>query len=315
MVVSGSPLIVIGHRNPDTDSIVSALVYAGFKRKMGQSAKAARAGSLNKESKFVLSYFNQRPPSLVKSVAKKRVILVDHGDSSQAVSGLDKAEILEIIDHHRIGDVRTVKPILYRAEPLGSTSTILAKLFKEKEVKMSRVQAGLLLAGIISDTLFFRSPTTTKEDIEISKTLSRISKIKPEIFAKKMFEAKSDLRGVSVKDIISKDFKKFEFGGIKFGISVFETTNPEKVKPLETKIFKALNGFKKERKQRFIFFLLIDILKQCSFLYLMGEEEKEIAKKAFLLKIDGQIVFLPGVVSRKKQVLPPLAKVIKSLKA
>lgn len=303
--------IIFGHKNPDTDSIVSALVYADMKGKMGEKAKPCRLGPLNNETKFVLSFFKQKPPALIKNVAGKQVILIDHADSSKSAPGLDKAEVIEIIDHHYIGDIRTIKPILYRAEPLGSTTTILAKIAKEKSIKLNKKQAGLLLAGIVSDTFCFTSPTTTQEDIKIGKELAKISGIKAKELAEKMFEAKSDIKGMTVQDILSEDCKRYIFGGKKLDISVVETVDTKIIKSLNSKIFKELKKIKKQKKPDLLFFLAVDILKARAFLYLIGSKEKQVAEKVFGGEIEKNIMWLPGVVSRKKQVVPPLAEYLK----
>ncbi len=312
------PIIIIGHKNPDTDSVVSALVYSSLKDKLGENTEPARAGALNNEIRFVLSYFKVEPPKLVENLKERQVILLDHGDTSQSVPGLGEAEIIEVIDHHKIGDIQTEAPILYRAEPVGSTCTILAKLFKEKELEIEKQEASLLLAGIISDTLFLNSPTTTEEDKKILQELAKIAEIEPKKLAGQMFEAKSDISGLSVKDIVGGDYKEWEFGGIKFGVGVFETLNPEKIRPLDEEIFSELTALKKERDIKLVFFLLIDILKQSSFLYLTGDEEVKLSKEGFSGKMEntsatkGKIIFLPGVASRKKQIVPVLARLLKN---
>ncbi|NQU82362.1 MAG: manganese-dependent inorganic pyrophosphatase [Parcubacteria group bacterium] len=307
------PITIIGHKNPDTDSIVSALVYANLKTKLGEQVEPARAGALNNETKFVLSYLKVESPPIVESLEDKQVILLDHGDTSQSILGIDKAEIIEIIDHHKIGDIQTSSPILYRAEPVGSTCTVIAKIFKEKGVEIEKQEAGLLLSGIISDTLFLNSPTTTEEDKKLLPELAKIAKINPKELAEQMFEAKSDISNLSVKDIVCSDYsdyKEFKANGIKFGVGVFETVKPENVRGLDKEIFQELTALKKEKDGQLIFFLIIDILKQCAFLYLAGDEEAELSKKGFSGKIEDRIMFLPGVVSRKKQITPVLAQLI-----
>jgi len=305
-----SPTIIIGHKNPDTDSIVATLAYSHLKIKLGENATPARAGKLNNETKFVLSYLKVEPPKLVENLDQKQVILLDHGDTSQVALELDNAEIVEIIDHHKIGDIQTKSPILYRAEPVGSTSTIIAKLFKEKGQTIEKQSAGLLLAGIISDTLFLNSPTTTQQDKDALQDLSKIAQINPEELAKAMFEAKSDISGFKAKDIIGGDYKEWEENGVKFGIGVFETVQPEKVRTIDVEIFKALPEFKKEQGVELIFFALIDILKQESFMYLIAEKETKLCEQGFAGTIKDKIMFLPDIVSRKKQILPVLAKLL-----
>ncbi|MDD5738709.1 MAG: manganese-dependent inorganic pyrophosphatase [Candidatus Pacebacteria bacterium] len=305
-----SPTIIIGHKNPDTDSVASVLAYSNLKAKLGESVEPAVAGPLNNETKFVLSYLNIEPPKLIENLEQKQVILLDHGDLSQIATGIDAAEIMEIIDHHKIGDIQTESPILYRAEPVGSTCTILAKLFKEERQSIEKKIAGLLLAGIISDTLFLSSPATTELDKKTLQELAEIAEIEPKEFAQKMFEAKSDISSLSVRDIIGGDYKEFECHGIKFGVGVFETLCPEKVREFDSEIFKELLELKKENAMGLIFFLLVDILKQESFMYLVTDEEADLCKQSFSGEIKNKVMFLPGVVSRKKQVIPVLTNAL-----
>lgn len=307
-VLNKSPIIIIGHQNPDTDAIVSTIVYCQIKAKLGFNVKSARVGQISQEARFVLSYFKQNIPPLIKNVKGKRVILLDHGDSSQSAPGVKEAEVVEVIDHHYIGDITTEKPIFYRAEPIGSTSSIIFKLCQEKKINLTKTQAGLLLAGVISDTLYLHSPTTTSEDKKILKQLAQIAKIKPKELAEKMFEVKSEINNANLRQIIEADYKKYKFGSVKFGIGVFETVKPEKIRPLQARLFNQLKQFKAEKKLPLYFFLVVDILKQNSFLYLIGREEEKIAQKVFKSKITNRKIFLPGVVSRKKQVLPAIAK-------
>jgi len=297
--------IIISHKNPDADSIAASLAYADLKKQLGEKVQAKRLGLINNETKFILSFFNIKPPKLIKSVKNKQVILLDHGDSSQSALDLEKAEILEIIDHHYVGDIKTEKPILYRAEPIGSTSSIIFKLFKEQKIKISKKTAGLLLAGIISDTLFLSSPTTTQEDRQIAKKLAKIAQVSAKDLAKKIFKAKSNISGKSAKDIVFGDYKEFKFNKTKFGVGVLETTNPDAIKPMQEKILKLLKTIKMP-----VFFAVIDILKQNAILYLAKDKEKELAQKAFQKNIKNNIMFLPGVVSRKKQIIPRLAKIL-----
>ncbi len=300
--------IIIGHKNPDTDSIVSALVYAQVKKKMGEEAEAGRLGVVNKETEFVLAHFEQEAPALIENVEGKQVILVDHNDSPQSAPGLNKAEVLEVIDHHCIGDIQTTEPILFRAEPIGSTSTIIAKIAKEKNIELDKKQAGLLLAGVISDTICFEGPTTTEEDKKIGKELAEISGIDSKELAEKMFEARSSIQGMSAKDIVAGDYKEYKFAGKKLDVSVFETLAPEKLEPLKAEIFDELRKLKKEKGSDLLFFLIIDISKKNSLLYLIEPKEKEVAEKVFGGEIEEDIMLLPGIVSRKKQIIPPLAQ-------
>lgn len=307
-------IIVIGHKNPDTDSVVAAFVFADFLKRakkpiLGFSnfkAKPARAGSLNKETEFVLNYFKQKTPSLIKNIKNKDVVLVDHGSYEEAADGLKKARIVGVVDHHLLGGLRTTVPIFYRAEPIGSTSTILTKMFLENKLSFDKKTAGLLLAAILSDTLKLTSPTTTNKDRKIVKILAKISRENINKLSQKMFEAKSDIRGISSNELVAKDYKEYKDGGINFGVGVWETVYPQKVRVKEKEIFSALEKLKKKRKMKLMFFALVDIFKKNSEVFLLGEKEKLVAEKAFKKKAKGNLLFLPGVVSRKKQMVPSL---------
>jgi len=303
--------IILGHKNPDTDTIVSAIVFSDFLRKKRFKVKIGRAGSLNKETKFLLSFLKEKVPPLIKNVVKKNIILIDHGDLNQAISGAEKANILMVLDHHRIAGLETIEPIFYRCEPLGSTATLIAKIFSEENLKLNKRQASLLLCGIISDTLKFTSPTTTKEDKKIAQKLIKISKINVEEIAKQMFEVKSDLKGILIKKILTKDYKEYNFSGKKVGIGVYETVFPKSFEKIKKKIFEELEKLKKEMKLDLLFFAVVDIFKKISFLYLIGTQEEEIAKKVFKEKIKENIMILPKIVSRKTQIVPPIANILK----
>lgn len=302
--------IVISHTNPDTDAVVSSIVYAQCKNAKGLRAMARLPGRLNKETEFVLNYFKIKKPQEIKTLAGKKVILVDHSSTKETCKGIEKARIIEVIDHHKISGLITPEPIFYRTEPIGSTSTIVAKIFTEEKMPINKKQAGLLLCGIISDTLKFTSPTTAPCDKKIAFELAKISKININAIAKKMFEAKSSISGKSIDEIIGTDYNKFEASKTTFGFGVYETTNPESLLKKERGIIKALEKKKTCDNLDLIFFAVVDILKQKSFLYLAGDKEKAVAKKAFKEKMGGNSAILHGIVSRKKQMIPPILRAL-----
>jgi len=199
---------------------------------------------------------------------------------------------------------------LYRAEPVGSTCTVIASIFKENGVKPNKQQAGLLLCGIISDTLKFTSPTTTDTDKKIAEELEKISGIKINPLAEKMFEAKSDISKMSLEEIVNADYKIFEEQNTKLGFGVYETTNPKVFDSKKDNLVSLLTNKKTKENLNLIFFAVVDIIKQKSFLYLIGDSEKNIAQKAFGGKIDQNIMVLDKIVSRKKQMIPPILKAI-----
>lgn len=312
-------IIVIGHKNPDTDSVVSAFVFANFLKKVkkpilgfsGFGAKPARAGSLNKETKFVFNYFKQNPPVLINNLKNKDVVLVDHGDFNQSVKGVEQANIVGILDHHKLGGIESTSPVFYRAEPIGSTGTIIAKMFLENNLSFDKKTAGLLLAAILSDTLKLTSPTTTNEDKEIARILAKVSREDINRLAKKIFEAKSDIKGMSMDELVRRDYKEYKGGKIKFGTGVYETTHPKKIKEKEEEIYSALKKLKKKRKVGLMFFAVVDILNGNSEVFLLEEKEKRVAEKIFKKKAKGNLLFLPGVVSRKKQIVPLVVNFLK----
>ena len=296
---------IVGHKNPDTDAIVSAIVMADYFHKLGKKAKAIRVGKINKETEFVLKQTGVKPQILVKSLANKQVFLVDHNESNQIGDGIEKGEIIGVLDHHRLGGgIITSKPIYFRIEPVGCASTLIFKLFEEKNLKLSKTQAVLLLSAILSDTLKFNSPTTTNEDIKIAKKLAEICKYDINDWAEKMFKAKSDITGVKLKDLILLDYKKFEAKNTNFGIGVCETVLPESVLDKKQKILELLPLIKKQRKLDLMFFAVVDIIEQRTHLFVAGEKEKIITEKGFKKKVKDNIIFLPNVVSRKKQIVP-----------
>lgn len=307
----GKGIYVIGHKNPDTDSVAAALVFSDYLKKKGMNTRPALAGKLNKETEYVLNFLRIRTPEILLSAGSKKFFLVDHGNLGQAVSGIKSSQVFAVLDHHKMSGLVTDEPIFYYAKPLGSSCTIVFCLFQKKGMKLAKKQAVLLLAGIISDTLNFNSPTTTPEDKKAAKELAQISSIKIAEFARKMFEAKSDISDIKTKDLLLADYKVFDFSGKEVGIGVHETTNPCGAEERKQEIFKELKKIKDKNKLDFMFWAIIDIIKNRSFLFLISPKEAELAKKAFKGKYkEGNIMFLKGVTSRKKQLVPPLAKAL-----
>lgn len=302
-------LAIIGHKNPDTDSIVSAITAVDyFKNVFNIPAEAFRSGKLNNETKFVLETFRVKSPKLISlSDTQNAIALVDHNEIDQAFDELDFAKVNYVFDHHKLS-IQTEKPIFFRAEPLGSTASLIAKMFHEKNAKISKVTAGLLIAGILSDTLNMAGPTTTLEDKEIVNSLNKIAQVNIQDFADRMFAAKSSLEGISVQEIITLDYKAFKIGKFKLGIGAWETTLPESVNEKKKEIIEVLKAKKENEKLDYLFFMVVDILKQNSYLYIISENEKGLAEKIFKSKVENDLMFLKNIVSRKKQIVPPLIK-------
>lgn len=243
---------------------------------------------------------------------KKKVIQVDHNERGQSVNGLEDAEILEIIDHHRVADIQTGNPIYFRNEPLGSTSTIVAKRFFENGLTPSKEAAGLLASAIISDTLLFRSPTCTPVDKEICLKLAEIAGIEAETYAKEMFKAGTSLKGKTVEQIFNQDFKPFNIEGIKVGVAQVNTMDIEGFMPLKDEMLAYMERKGEEAGLKVIMLLLTDIINEGSQLLVAGKMP-EIAERAFNVTLVDNTAYLPGVLSRKKQVIPPVTNAISNL--
>jgi len=243
---------------------------------------------------------------------RKKVILVDHNEKSQSVLGLEDSDVLEIIDHHRIADVQTGQPIYFRNEPVGSTSTIVASRFFENGINPSKSTAGLLCAAIISDTLLLKSPTSTIVDELTLKKLSEIANLNVEEFAKEMFKAGTSLEGKTAEEIFYQDFKTFTLSNFKVGVSQIGTMYIEGFDPLKKDIIDLMNKISKENGFSLIILMLTDILNGGSVLIAAGEHS-DIIPKTFNVTMDENGVYIPGLVSRKKQVIPPITIALSKL--
>ena len=300
-------IISIGHKNPDTDSILSAVLVSRFGKKIfGVEIEAVMAGDVNNETKFILEKLKIKKPRILKVIKKEVIVLVDTTEPKQIIDGLTEDNLMAIIDHHNLGGLKSSKPIFTRVEAIGCTGSVIYKILKEKNIRIDKTSAILIITCIISDTLNFNSPTSTVDDKKIFRELNKIAKLDMKKFVGELFFAKSSLKGISVNDIISKDYKQFDMGKYKVGIGVWETTAPETVNVQKDKIIKSLVKKKDQEKIDYMFFSVVDIVKNNSDLYIIGKEEQGLAKKVFSGNIKEGLMFLKGVVSRKKQLVPPL---------
>lgn len=236
---------------------------------------------------------------------KKKVIQVDHNERGQSVDGLEEAEVLEIIDHHRVADIQTNNPIYFRNEPIGSTSSIVAKCFFENGIRPSREVAGLLCGAIISDTLLFKSPTCTPQDKHICQKLADIAGVNIEEFGTALLKAGTSLKGKTVEQIFNQDFKPFSMGDIKVGIAQVNTMDIDGFMPLKEDMLNYMNKKAQDNGFHTVVLLLTDVLNEGSQILVAGERS-DLVEKAFNVKLEASTAFLPGVLSRKKQVVPPL---------
>ena len=244
------------------------------------------------------------------NLRKKQLILVDHNEVSQTVDGIEFAHILEIIDHHRIGTLETLEPVLFRNQPLGCTATIIYQMYQEHGVEIPKNIAGLLMAAIISDTLMFRSPTCTPVDQKAAEDLSEICGVEIEEFAVDMFGAGSDLSSKEPKEIFNQDLKRFEVGDIEFVVSQINSMNSIELQEIKEKIVPYLEEVFEGLGVSMAFVMLTNIVKESTELLCFGEKSKDVVKEAFQLSGDMKRIILKGLVSRKKQLIPSLVSIL-----
>ena len=246
--------------------------------------------------------------ALLKGLRKK-VILVDHNERGQSIPGIEEADILEIVDHHRVADIQTVGPLMFRGEPLGSTATIVTKMFDELDVEMPSHIAGLLLGAVVSDTLLFKSPTCTPVDTKIAKKLAEIAGVDIQKFAMEMFKAGTSLVGKTVDEIFNQDFKKFSFDNLQVGVAQVNSMDIEGFLPYKKDMLDYMNKFAEDNNLEFTLLLLTDIINANSEIF-VGGPRPELVEKAFNVQLTECQGTLVGVISRKKQVVPAITAVM-----
>ena len=304
-----SNVLVFGHKNPDTDTITSAITYAYLKQQLGVDAEAVRLGGVNNETQYALEKFGFDAPRLISNVAgeAKEVILVDHNERQQSADGIEEVKVTEVIDHHRIANFETSDPLYYRAEPVGCTATILNKIFKENNVEVPANIAGLMLSAIVSDTLLFKSPTCTDQDVQAGKELAEIAGVNLEEYGLAMVKAGADLSDKSLEDLLSLDAKEFTFGEVKSVVAQVNAVDVNDVLNRKDELVSLLNKNIEENELNLFFFVVTDILNNDSTAVVVGQAA-EAAAKAFGKELENDLVDLPGVVSRKKQIVPVLTE-------
>jgi manganese-dependent inorganic pyrophosphatase len=300
-------VLIFGHKNPDTDTICSALAYADLKNKLGIDAEPVRLGEVSGETQYALDYFKAEAPRLVQTVANeaKNVILVDHNERQQSAEDINDVRVLEVIDHHRIANFETSDPLYYRAEPVGCTATILNKMYKENGVKIEKNIAGLMLSAIISDSLLFKSPTCTDEDVAAARELAEIAGVDAESYGLDMLKAGADLSDKTIDQLISLDAKEFTMGSRKVEVAQVNTVDTDDVFNRQAELEEAISAVINEKGLDLFVFVVTDILTNDSTALVLGNEAAAV-EKAFNVILDNNIALLKGVVSRKKQIVPNL---------
>ena len=301
--------IIYGHKNPDTDTICSALAYAELKILLGEEVEARRLGELNEETKFVLEYFDVKAPELIDNISGKKVILVDHNERTQTADGFEEAHVLEVIDHHRVSNFNVSDPLKMRLEPYGCTATILLDMYKENAKLPTPKIAGLMLSAIVSDTLLFKSPTCTPKDVKAGKELAKLAGVILEEYGLEMLKAGTNLSSKTEKELLNMDMKIFEVDNVRMSVAQVNTVNEEELLIKKDSIMKEMKELKEKEKLTFVLFIITNILTNDSLGIVYGDN-LEIIEKAFNGNIEKDLIVLKGVVSRKKQVIPPLTEAI-----
>ncbi len=304
-----SKILVMGHKNPDTDSICSAIAYANLKKELGFEVEAVRLGTISKETQFILDYLKLDAPRLINEVKEgDKIILVDHNEAGQSVDGRDKATILEIIDHHKI-DLKTSDPINLRFETVGCSSTIISKMYGEKNVNISKEMATVMLSAIMSDTLIFKSPTCTEEDVVQGKKLAEIAGLDYEVYGKELLIAGTSLDDKTAYEIVNIDCKPFEFGNQKAAVAQVNTVDISAVLARKAELEEVMKELMAKDSLDFVALMITDIITNSTELYVVGD--KTLTIKTFGMSEGAETVFLPNVVSRKKQIVPPYTDMAK----
>lgn len=300
-------ILVIGHLNPDTDSITSAISFSFLQNQLGKNTEAVALGECNEETLFALNYFKFDAPRIIDRASNdtKDVMLVDHNEFQQAVSDISELNILAVIDHHRIANFQTASPLYYRAEAVGCTQTIILKIFKENSIAIPKNIAGLMLSGIISDTLLFKSPTCTEEDVRAAEELSSIAEVDINSYGLDLLKAGTNLSNKTAEQLIHLDAKSFEVHGKKIVVSQVNAIDFSDILSRKNEILDVLNHTISESSLDLFVFVITNILEGDSKLISAGSLINE-CEKAFNTKFIDNEAFLKGVVSRKKQIIPSL---------
>jgi manganese-dependent inorganic pyrophosphatase len=300
-------VLIFGHKNPDTDTICSAIAYAALKSELGLDVEPVRLGNVNGETEYALKFFGVEAPRLVETVANevKGVILVDHNERQQSASDIEKVQVLEVIDHHRIANFETSGPLYYRAEPVGCTATILKKLYKENGVSIRKEIAGLMLSAIISDSLLFKSPTCTQEDIDAARELAEIAGVNPESYGLDMLKAGADLSDKTIAQLLSLDAKEFTMGKAKVEIAQVNAVDTNDVLSRQAELEAAIQTIISDKGLDLFLLAVTDILNNDSVALALGRSQDAV-EKAYNVKLVDNKAVLKGVVSRKSQIVPVL---------
>jgi len=295
---------VFGHKSPDSDTITSSIVMANLENELGNAdAKAYRLGNINKETEFILNYLNMDAPELLESVEDDAdVILVDHNSPAESVENLENANILKVVDHHKLV-LETSYPLFLRFEPVGCTETILCKLYEENGIEITKEIATLMLSAIISDTLLLKSPTTTQDDVAAVEKLADIAEVDAEEYGLEMLKAGTDLSSFTIDEILALDAKQIDFKDVRSIVNQVNTADISDVMAMKDDLEAGINKIIEAEGLDLFMLLITDIVNSNSQVIALGKDAG-LVEKAYNVKLEDNTVLLEGVVSRKKQVVP-----------
>lgn len=297
----------VGHKAPDTDSIVAAIALADLKSKTGVETVAAMQGDAPPSTMFVLEKFGVKVPEIMTDATGKKLFLVDTTELTQAPDNMSAGELLGVVDHHKLGDVTTPAPLEMWVWPVGCTNTVLKAMYDFYGVEIPKNLAGAMMCAILDDTVMFKSPTCTEKDKDAVAALAKIAGVAdPMAIGIEMFKVKSSVAGTPVKDLLFRDFKDFNMGGKKVGIGQLEAVDLSVFDPVKADLLAALKAVKADGRHS-AFLLLTDIMKEGSEMLIVSDDPSVITK-AFGVEVKGDSVWIPGCLSRKKQVVPPFEK-------
>ncbi|OUZ30873.1 manganese-dependent inorganic pyrophosphatase [Enterococcus faecium] len=305
-----SKILVFGHQNPDTDAIGAAIAFSHLQNELGKETEAVALGTPNEETQYALDRFQLSAPRVVESAKAENadVMLVDHNEFQQSISDISEVNILAVVDHHRIANFETANPLYYRAEPVGCTSTIILKLYKENQVTIPKEIAGIMLSAIISDTLLFKSPTCTPEDEAAAKELAAIAEVDLNTYGLEMLKAGTNLSDKSAAVLLDLDAKSFPMGSSNVRIAQVNTVDLNEVMDRQAELEAAMEDEMKANGYDLFVLVVTNILDSDSELLVAGKG-KEKVEEAFQTTLTNNRALLKGVVSRKKQVVPQLTAV------
>ncbi len=300
--------LVFGHKAPDTDSLGSALVWAWYLNHTGTEAQARLLGTPNTEAAFVAKRWGFDEPTIIDDVADGQLcVIVDTNNPAELPSNINKADVTAIIDHHKlVGGLETSGPIDITIRPLACTATLMHELMGQDAQHMPDNVKGLMLSCILSDTLEFRSPTTTDTDRHLAETLAEQLGLSIPDYAGEMFAAKSDVSAFSDAELLRMDSKEYEVDGTRFRVSVLETTAPDIVLDRKSSLMDSMSSVASEDGVDQVLLFVVDILNEEATLLVPNELTRSVAEKSFGVSVSGDHVVLPGVMSRKKQIIPAL---------